>query len=125
MSDIRDILKTLADAGRAELRAAGFDADAQRLEASLDMRYIGQAFELSVPISLDETSIDTIDEDFRKIYAARYGSAPTSGSEIVSYRLAAWGVTAKPVLAPPDPGGRSAEFGLGNVAHSGVRRRRT
>ncbi|MFT5507362.1 MAG: N-methylhydantoinase A [Hyphomicrobiaceae bacterium] len=109
MADIKRVLKTLTDTGEAELRAAGFDTGAQRLEASLDMRYIGQAFELSVPISLYETSIDTIDEDFRKIYAARYGSAPESGSEIVSYRLAAWGVTDKPVLAPPDPDGRSRE----------------
>jgi N-methylhydantoinase A len=109
ISEIKAILKTLSEAGEAELREAGFERDAQRLEASLDMRYIGQAFELSVPISLDETSIDTIDADFRKVYAARYGSAPESGSEIVSYRLAAWGVTEKPVLSPPGPGNRSGD----------------
>jgi len=102
IADIRKMLQTLADAGAAELREAGFDASAQRLEASLDMRYIGQAFELSVPISLDDVSIDQIDADFRKIYAARYGSAPASGSEIVSYRLAAWGVTEKPELSVPN-----------------------
>ena len=102
IADIRAMLETLVAAGKEELRTAGFDEAAQRLEASLDMRYIGQAFELSVPVSLDETSIDAIDADFRKIYAARYGTAPKSGSEIVSYRLTAWGVTEKPALARPD-----------------------
>jgi N-methylhydantoinase A len=111
IADVQDMLKELTDAGEAELRAAGFDADRQRLEASLDMRYIGQAFELSVPISLTQTSIDTIEADFRKIYAARYGTAPTSGSEIVSYRLAAWGVAEKPVLSQQQGSGEAIDLG--------------
>jgi N-methylhydantoinase A len=109
--EVRAMLDELKQAGDAELSAAGFGPDARRLEASLDMRYIGQAFELSVPISLDETSIDTIDADFRKVYAARYGSAPQSGSEIVSYRLAAWGVTVKPTLSVLDTARRMSESG--------------
>ena len=109
IASIKEMLETLADSGRKELRAAGFDDDAQRLEASLDMRYIGQAFELSVPISLDEESAETIDASFREIYAARYGSAPKSGSEIVSYRLAAWGVTEKPVLSTPESSDSSTD----------------
>lgn len=99
ITDVRDVLQTLAEAAGEELHAAGFGEGSRRFEATLDMRYIGQAFELSVPIALDETSIDTIDADFRRIYAARYGSAPDSGSEIVSYRLAAWGITDKPTLS--------------------------
>ena len=111
VEDIKAVFRTLTDAGEAELRAAEFGRDTQRLEASLDMRYVGQAFELSVPISLDEISIDTIEANFRRVYAARYGTAPASSSEIVSYRLAAWGVTSKPVLAPPDPAGRTKDAG--------------
>jgi N-methylhydantoinase A len=111
IAEVRAMLDELKQAGDAELSAAGFGPDARRLEASLDMRYIGQAFELSVPISLDETSIDIIDADFRKVYAARYGSAPQSGSEIVSYRLAAWGVTVKPTLSVLDTARRMSEPG--------------
>ena len=62
------------------------------------MRYIGQAFELSVPVNLDSPEPEQIDQAFREVYAARYGSAPDGGSEIVSYRLAAWGVSEKPEL---------------------------
>jgi N-methylhydantoinase A len=109
IADIKAVFGTLTESAGNALDAAGFDKSARRLEASLDMRYLGQAFELSVPISLDVTSIAKIDEDFRKVYAARYGSAPDSGSEIVSYRLAAWGLTGKPSLAMPEVAARSAE----------------
>ena len=36
--------------------------------------------------------IDEIDAAFRRVYADRYGDAPDGGSEIVNYRLTAWGV---------------------------------
>ncbi len=100
IADVKAMFATLQQTGEAELSAAGFGPGKQRLEASLDMRYIGQAFELSVPVSLDVSSIETIEAAFRKVYAARYGTAPASGSEIVSYRLAAWGMTDKPELTP-------------------------
>lgn len=100
IADVRAMFATLQQTGEAELSAAGFGSGKQRLEASLDMRYIGQAFELSVPVSLDVSSMETIEAAFRKVYAARYGTAPGSGSEIVSYRLAAWGMTDKPELTP-------------------------
>ncbi len=97
--EIKGIFAELTKVGLAELAEAGFARDATRLEASLDMRYIGQAFELSVPIDLNDPQPDQIDEAFRNVYSARYGSAPAGGSEIVSYRLAAWGLTDKPELA--------------------------
>jgi N-methylhydantoinase A len=101
-ADILEMLDELAAAGNAELEAAGFGADRRRLVASLDMRYIGQAFELSVPVALDDPSPAVIDQAFRKIYADRYGTAPAGGSEIVSYRIAAWGTTEKPAVATLD-----------------------
>lgn len=107
IADVHAMFGTLKQDGERELTAAGFGPGAQRLEATLDMRYIGQAFELSVPVALDVASIDDIETAFREVYAARYGTAPKSGSEIVSYRLAAWGVTDKPKLAPPDGANRS------------------
>ena len=84
VQDIKQIFGELTQAGLSELEDAGFGPDATRLEASLDMRYIGQAFELSVPVDLDDPQPEKIDEEFRKVYSARYGSAPEGGSEIVS-----------------------------------------
>ena len=104
VADIAATFQELIAAGREELVDAGFEVTRHRLEPSLDMRYVGQAFELPVPVDLEDLTIERIDADFREVYAARYGTAPGSGSEIVSYRLAAWGMTDKPVLS-----GASAE----------------
>ena len=106
LGDIQAVFAELAAAARDELAAAGFAADKQRLEPSLDMRYVGQAFELSVPVDLDTLSVTAVDAAFREVYAARYGTAPDGGSEVVSYRMAAWGTTDKPVLSPPDGAAR-------------------
>ncbi len=115
-SDVSDILRELLEEGRGELESAGYSAERQRFEALLDMRYIGQAFELSVPILLDIDSTEAIDEAFRRVYADRYGDAPDGGSEIVSYRLTAWGVTDKPALPILTGSGRARE-----TAHEGTR----
>lgn len=109
ITDVHSALDALKSAGSAELAAAGFGPDRQHLEATLDMRYIGQAFELSVPVALDVQSINEIELAFRAVYAARYGTAPESGSEIVSYRLAAWGLTDKPQLKPAGTAQQSSD----------------
>ncbi len=108
LADIQRMFDELIAAGRRELADAGFSEANHRLVPSLDMRYLGQAFELAVPVDLDGLSLERIDADFRSIYKARYGSAPDGGSEIVSYRLAAWGLTKKPVLSSPTNGARTA-----------------
>ncbi len=107
LSSVEAMFEQLIAAGSQELIEAGYDPDAQRLIPSLDMRYIGQAFELPVPVELEDLTLPGIDAKFRQIYAARYGSAPDGGSEIVSYRLAAWGVSDKPNLPGPTPNGRA------------------
>jgi len=95
--------------GEAELEAAGFAPDRRRFAASLDMRYAGQSFELSVPVALDVPGIAEIERAFAEVYAARYGAARGGRIEIVSYRMAAWGLSDKPQLPAIDRTGRSLE----------------
>jgi N-methylhydantoinase A len=109
IADVRSVLRDLVRDGEAELAAAGFPADRQRFVASLDMRYAGQSFELSVPVALDVGSIDQIERAFADVYAARYGAATGAAIEIVSYRLAAWGLSDKPQLPAIDQTGRSLD----------------
>jgi N-methylhydantoinase A len=52
-------------------------------------------------------SIKDIERAFGEIYTARYGAKNDAVVEIVSYRLAAWGVSDKPTLPPIDGTGRS------------------
>ena len=113
---IRALLDTLARTAAAELEQAGFPPARRRLQASLDMRYQGQAFELSVPVPLDVADIDSVERAFHAVYAARYGAAETGAAEIVSFRLAAWGLTDKPKLPNPAAQSRSAA-----AARSGTR----
>src|SRR5262249_53882738 len=116
VQDVHAILSDLMRAGVAELESAGFSSERRRFFASLDMRYAGQSFELSVPVPLEVASIAEIERAFADVYAAPYGAAKAAAIEIVSYRLAAWGLTDKPELPRVDGAGRTLE-----TARSGER----
>ena len=107
IADVRAALGELQQEGEKELVAAGFAPERRRFAASLDMRYLGQSFELSVPVALDVASTKDIERAFSEVYAARYGGTNDAAIEIVSYRLAAWGLSDKPTLPPIDLPGRS------------------
>jgi N-methylhydantoinase A len=63
---------------------------------SLDMRYRGQSYELTVPSSLTHSW----EESFHRQHAATYGhSSPEQPTEIVQARLQAVGVMPKPALS--------------------------
>ena len=98
VASLRATLSGLMRDGEAELVLAGFSPERQLFAASLDMRYVGQSFELSVPVALDLDSIEAVQVAFNEIYAARYGAATDRMIEIVSYRVAAWGLSDKPAL---------------------------
>jgi N-methylhydantoinase A len=106
VEDIRAALQGLMRDGQIELESAGFPAGRQRFDASLDMRYSGQSFELSVPVAMDAGDIAQIERAFSEVYAARYGAATGAAIEIVSYRLAAWGISDKPQLPKIGQAGR-------------------
>jgi N-methylhydantoinase A len=120
IAGVHAAIQALLRAGEAELESAGFAPNRRRFAASLDMRYAGQAFELSVPIAMDVSSIDEIERAFARFYAQRYGATRKVMIEIVSYRLAAWGLCEKPRLPPvaptrsthgvPEPEKRAAVF---------------
>src|ERR1700693_2551000 len=48
---LRTIVKRLEEQARRVLDAEGFSRDKMRFQRSLDMRYLGQAYELNIPIS--------------------------------------------------------------------------
>jgi N-methylhydantoinase A len=123
VADLRGVLQDLAASATAELHEFGFPPDRHRLQASLDMRYVGQAFELSVPVALEITDAAAIDRAFGDVYTQRYGGVADGPTEIVNFRVTAWGLTDKPVLAKPDPSGRSlaaARSGTRDVVFGGI-----
>jgi N-methylhydantoinase A len=123
IESIRGTLQELIREGEVELAAAGFASAQRRYAASLDMRYSGQSFELSVPVAMETVSIEQVERTFHDVYAARYGAATGRAVEIVSYRLAAWGLTDKPRLPAVERAGRSlgdAVVGTRGVVFDGV-----
>ena len=116
VAELHAVLTQLLRSAAADLGLDGFAPARQRFAASLDMRYAGQSFELSVPVDLAVASIEEIERRFTDIYAARYGQSTGRSIEIVSYRLAAWGLSDKPQLP-------RAEAGSGSLAaaHRGSR----
>ena len=89
----------LADA-QARLDADAVPAADRQIELAADMRYKGQAFELTVPATgtrLDEAALDGLIAGFHDIHRQRFSYAnPGSPVEIVSLRVAAVGRLPKP-----------------------------
>lgn len=73
----------------------------QVFERAVDLRYAGQSFDLTVPISneIDETALETVARHFHERHEERYGHAsPNEPLELVTVRLRAKGVVDDPDL---------------------------
>ncbi len=87
--------RQLERAARADLAREGFSPSRQRLLRQLDLRYRGQAFELTVPYTRDFV------RSFHAAHAQRYSySDPARAVEAVNVRLRALGLTDKPAVRP-------------------------
>jgi N-methylhydantoinase A len=98
--------------GVREMRTEGFSQGQVRLERQLDMRYVGQAYELTV------SAEGNFVERFHRAHERRYGYADTGRAvEVVNVRTFLIGATPKPAL----PRSRSAGP---NVREGGLVERR-
>ncbi len=95
------------EAGLDERLAADHvPAEKRGFQRTGDLRYVGQGYELKVPIPagpLDEAALDTVWEAFHAAHAAEYGHAfRQSPIEIVNVRVSGIGVMPKlkPLTAP-------------------------
>jgi N-methylhydantoinase A len=92
---------------QTRLFAEGFSEDVIYYSASADMRYRGQAFEVSIPLTEENCTGDLPDstalmEAFHRIYASLYGHANTDQeTEIVNLRLIGAAQTIKPAIRNP------------------------
>ena len=114
-SQLRGALEELALEGRNWLAKQGH-AGAATLNISADMRYLGQSFEIEVPIQaawIAEGRLGSIEEAFHAMHARLYDfDDPDGAIEIVNLRLSAIG--AGPVLEFPvdtREGGEAANAG--------------
>ena len=102
--------------GSARLDRDGVPASDRRMLRSVDLRYHGQSFELSIAVpagSLTVADVERLRAEFDAAHERAYGyAAPEDAVELVNVRLAAIGVTPRPRRAPLPPGGRDAAKAL-------------
>jgi N-methylhydantoinase A len=97
---IRDAFSELASEGRSALENEGFADTATRIEYFADLRYRGQAFDVSVPVAAPDTPLAAVAADFGVLYERRYGHRREGKPiDIVTLRVVANGLVPRPVLA--------------------------
>jgi len=106
ISRIRGLMKEMADEGQGDLVREGLSPERISVSYSADMRYLGQAFELHVPIT-PEMEIKDLEVAFHREYRNTYGYARESTDvELVNLRLVAMGSVEKPPLVTIDRDGK-------------------
>ncbi len=95
-------LKTFLAQAQRDLRQEGIRDTAMVFQAQLDMRYVGQAYELPVPLAIDEElTASELNARFHEIHAQRYGHRlPDRPVELINLRVTAVGVSDKPEQTP-------------------------
>ena len=97
--NITDSFSRLGTAAKRSLLLDGFDEETITCHATLDLRYKGQAFELSIDIDPEQLSGDHLAKQFHDLYASRYGHANADQViEIVNARMVGLASTQKPQL---------------------------
>src|SRR5438445_11680381 len=109
--------------GLRQLAADGVDMKLARLARSADIRYKGQINEVEVPVApgpLDAAALASLIGDFHRRYETVYGKGAgfhEARVEIVTYRVRASAVSAKPRIVAAPEGDRPPA----GEAHAGTR----
>jgi N-methylhydantoinase A len=108
LSNLGPSAQALLDEAAAWFRAEEVPAEDQRCELSLDLRYVGQNYELSVPLEAqalqgtdEQALLGRLARDFGQIHEQTYGHQdPASPVEVINLRCVARGVLQRPQPAP-------------------------
>ncbi len=93
---LKQDLDTLEAQANEQLRRDGISEDRIRLSRSLDLRYLGQGYEMRIPLprqALDTGPMNPVWEDFHERHRIEYGhSFPSNPIEIVNLRVTGAGL---------------------------------
>ena len=110
LADLEQIFASLEAKGRAALETHGIAKEAMQVRRSAEMRYLHQAYEVTVempPGSLSEASRAVLAEAFHSAHERRYGRRQDGAQiEIVTVSVAAASRTAQPTFEALKPGDR-------------------
>ena len=107
---LEELFQALEDKAIEDMGREGFTLEELTLQRLLDMRYRGQSYELTVPLS------ESYEESFHREHEKTYGYRHDRETEIVNIRLRATGVPRKPTL--PSFSKRSGEDSSGALLAS-------
>lgn len=119
--EIEERFARMEDEGARTLAAEGLPGDAMACLRSMEMRYLGQEYTVTVPVPgrlLGPEALGDVRKRFDEAYEVRYGHAAAGEpTQIVSLRLAALGTARKPDFARlrDRPGGVEDRGGVRRV----------
>ncbi|MEM7612051.1 MAG: hydantoinase/oxoprolinase family protein [Pseudomonadota bacterium] len=117
-ADLHAVFDALQTQGLAALAQEGIDADHVSFKHSADMRYVGQEYTISVPLS--GASVTGVSDAFHAAHERRYGhSSPGAPVEYVNLRLAALGALQRYDNPPASGSSEPAALGQRDIVFSG------
>jgi N-methylhydantoinase A len=111
---VRSVYAELEGRAQEALDGEGFDRDSQRMQRTADLRYVGQAFEVRVPVAdgeLDRAAAEDVAQAFhaahRQLYGYDFATDPRQAVEWVNLRVSGIGPIRRPdiVELPQRDGG--------------------
>ena len=111
---LRDAFRPMEEQAREDLAREGFEGNRLQLQRFLDLRYVGQSYELTVPCPpLGARVAQSAARRFHRAHRRRYGHSDTSQpTEVVAARLKAIGPVEKPAIAPAAQGAQDPEAAM-------------
>jgi N-methylhydantoinase A len=111
---VRAVFGELEARAREALDGEGFPRDRQRIQRSADLRYVGQAFEVRVPVAdgepgavLTREATEDVAQAFhaahRRLYGYDFAEDPRQAVEWVNLRVSGIGPIRRPDLVEPAP----------------------
>src|SRR4051794_6465107 len=110
LARVRSVFADLEDRAREALDGEGFGRDEQRMQRTADLRYVGQAFEVRVPVAdghLEADDSDRVAQAFhaahRQLYGYDFADDPRQAVEWVNLRVSGVGPIRRPDMVRLEP----------------------
>jgi N-methylhydantoinase A len=120
--EISEVIKGLEARARDALKRSRVAADAMSFRRYARMRYVGQGFEIPVPLPSGDVSteqIAEIDQTFRQMYQTLYGYAdPTGDLEIIDWRVTGLGPSRRSHISHPSRASGAPAGGSATTRHA-------
>jgi N-methylhydantoinase A len=108
---VQSVFADLEAQAQTALDGEGFGRDDQRMQRTADLRYVGQAFEVRVPVAdgeLDRAAAEDVAQAFhaahRQLYGYDFATDPRQAVEWVNLRVSGIGPIRRPDLVELEAG---------------------